>query len=85
MLRYFQKDLKPLVLAKLKHQDLELESFNQMVKKVVDAKAKSALWPHSSTKKIDQNYPWGNRLANSTIAKSKGKTIKDFWVKKPKI
>ena len=53
MLRYFWKGLKPLVLAELEHQDLELESFDQMVKKAVNAEAKSALWLCSSTKKMD--------------------------------
>ena len=58
MLKYFRKGLKPLVLAKLEYWDLELESFNQMVKKAVNAEAKSALWPCSSTKEMDQNCPW---------------------------
>ena len=40
MLRYFRKSLKPFVLAEVEHQNLELESFHQMVKKAVDAKAK---------------------------------------------
>ena len=66
MLRYFREGLKPSVLAELEYRDLELESFNQMVKKAVDAKAKSALQPRSSTKEIDQHCPQGNRPANST-------------------
>ena len=70
MLRYFQEGLKPLILAELEHWDLELKSFNQRVKKAVDAEAKSALWPHSSIKKMDQNCPWGNKPANSNVAKS---------------
>ena len=53
MLRYFRKGLKPSVLAKLEHQDLDLESFDQMVKKAVDAEAKSALCSRSSIKEID--------------------------------
>ena len=69
MLRYFWEGLKPSVLAKLEHEDLELESFNQMVKKAIDVKAKSDLRPRSSTKEMDQNCPQGNGLANSTIAK----------------
>ena len=60
MLRYFREDLKPFILAELEHWDLELESFNQMVKKAVDAKAKSTLRPRSSTKEIHQNCLRGN-------------------------
>ena len=70
MLKYFWKDLKPSILAELEHRDFELENFNQMIKKAVNAKAKLALQPCSSTKKIDQNCSWDNRPANSTIAKS---------------
>ena len=77
MLRNFWKGLKPSVLAKLEYWDLELESFDQIVKKAVDAEAKLALQTCSSTKEMDLNCPWGNRLANSTIAKSQGSAIKD--------
>ena len=77
MLRYFRKDLKLSVLAELEYQNFKLESFDQMVKKVVNAKAKSALWLCSGIKEIDQHFPWGNQLANSTIAKSQGSVMKD--------
>ena len=70
MLRYFREGLKLSVLAELEYRDFELESFDQMVKKAVDDKAKSALWPRSGTKKIDQNCPRNSRRANSTVAKS---------------
>ena len=85
MLRYFQKGPKPFILAKLKQQDLELESFNQMIKKAVDVKAKSTLWLCFNTKKMDQNYLWGNWPANSTIAKSQDSTIKNFQIEEPKV
>ena len=77
MLRYFRDDLKPSVLAKLEYQDLELASFDQMVKKAVDAKAKSAFWPCSNIKKMDQNCPRGNRPTNSTVTKSQSSVIKN--------
>ena len=84
MLRYFRENLKPLILAELEHQDLELKSFNQMVKKTVDAKVKVALWPRSSTRKIDHNCPCGNQPANSTVIKGQNSTIKNSRVEKPK-
>ena len=55
-----------------------------MVKKAIDAEAKSALRPRSSIKKIDQNYPQGNKPANSTVAKSQSSVMKDLWTEKPK-
>lgn len=69
MLKYFQEGLNSSILAKLKYQDLKLENFNQIVKKTVDAKAKTALQARSSTKKMVQNHSRGNKLANSTISK----------------
>ena len=85
MLRYFWGGLKPSILAELEYQDLELESFNQMVKKAVNDEAKSALWPRSSTKEIDQNCPRGNRPAHSTVSKSQDSAMKDPQVEEPKI
>ena len=83
MLRYFREGLKPSILAELEHRDLELESFDQMVKKAVDAEAKSALRPRSSTKEMDQHCPRGNRPTNST--KSQGSTMKDPRSEEPKV
>ena len=70
MLRYFRKGLKPFILTKLEHRDLELESFDQMIKKTIDVKAKLAFWSCFNTKKIDQYYLQSNQLANSIIAKN---------------
>ena len=60
MLKYFWEGLKPFILAELEYQDLKLESFDQIIKKTVNVKAKLALCPHSSTKKMDQNCPQDN-------------------------
>ena len=56
-----------------------------MVKKAVDAKAKSALRPRSSTKEIYQKCPKGNRPANFTVAKSEDSVMKDPWTEEPKV
>ena len=85
MLRYFWEGLKLFVFAELEHQDLDLESFDQIVKKSVNAKAKSAPLPCCSTKEMDQNRPWGNQPANSTVAKSQGSTMKNPWSEEPKV
>lgn len=69
MLRYFWEDLKHFILAKLEHQDLELENFDQMIK-TIDNKAKNTLLSCSSTRKMVQNSPHDNWSANSTVAKS---------------
>ena len=59
MLRYFQKDLQPSILAKLQNKDLELKNFVQIVKKAVIAKAKANLRSWATTKNIDQHCFWG--------------------------
>ena len=56
-----------------------------MVKKAIDAEAKLAFWPCSSTKKMNQNCPRGNQPANSTIAKSQSNTMKNSQVEKSKV
>lgn len=53
MLKYFCKDLKPFILAKLQNENLKLESFVEIVKKVVINKGKAILWPLTTTKNID--------------------------------
>ena len=85
MLRYFWEGLKPSVLAELEHRSLELENFDQMVKKAANAKANSALQPYSSTKKMNQNCPLGNPPANSIVAKSQGSAMKDSRLEEPKV
>ena len=56
-----------------------------MVKKAVDAEAKSALRPRSSTKEMDQNCPRGNQPANSTVAKSQSSAMKNLRSEEPKV
>ena len=85
MLKYFQEGLKPSILVELKYQNLELESFDQMLKKAVNTKAKSAFWSCSNIKEIDQNCPQGNQSANSIFVKNQSNAIKNFWVEKPNV
>ena len=84
MLRYFREGLRPSIRVELEHRDLELESFEQLVKKVVEAEGKASLRPHSITRETDQHCPQGTRPANSTAAKSQGSPMKDPRVEEPK-
>lgn len=70
MLKYFWKGLKPFILAKLKYQNLKLESFNQIIKEPVDSKAKAAFWPYFNTWEMNQHYLYNTQPANSISAKS---------------
>ena len=85
MLRYFWKDSKPSILVELKHRDLELENFDQIVENVVNVEAKAALQSRSSTRNIDQYYFNSNQIANSTVIKNQGSIMKELRLEKPKI
>ena len=78
MLKYLRKGLKPSILTELEYQDLELESFNQIVKKAVNTRAKVVLRPRSNTREIDQNCPRGYCSTNSIIAKSQSSVMKNL-------
>lgn len=45
MLKYFQKSQRPFILAKPQNKNIKLESFIQIMKKLVITKAKVNLWP----------------------------------------
>ena len=53
ILRYFQKGLRTSILAELQNEDHELESFVQIVKKAVVAKAKTNLRSRATIKDMD--------------------------------
>ena len=87
ILRYFQKGLRPSIRVQLEHQDLELESFEQLVKKVIEAKGKASLRPRTTTQEIDQHCSRGSRPTNTIIAKAStpNSSMKDPRVEKSKI
>lgn len=70
MLKYFHKDLQLSIQIKLKHWDLELESFNQFVKKVIEAKGKVLLQLYTTAWELDQHYFRGFWLAHTTKIKA---------------
>ena len=47
MIRFFWKKLKPLVRAQMKQKDWESDSWEELVKKTVDAEVKAGLLPTS--------------------------------------
>lgn len=54
IIQFFQKELKPLVKAQMKQRDRELNSWKELVEKVVDDEAKVGLLPISLIRDIDQ-------------------------------
>ena len=87
ILRYFQEGLRLSIRVELKHRDLELESFKQLVKKVVEAEGKASLRPRTITREMDQHCSRGSRPANTTVAKAStpSSSMKDPRVEEPKV
>ena len=83
MIRYFRERLRPSVRVEMEQRGGELNSFEELVKKAVDAKAKAALQLRFYACKTDQHYLWGSRpsVAKASI---QGQLIKDSRFEKPK-
>lgn len=68
-----------------------MNSFVQIIKKVVISKVKANLQLWATAQDMDQNCSWGSQLAHTTMTKIsnqaniKGKLIKDPQRKKPKV
>ena len=63
MIRYFREGLRPSVRAQLDAQGGDLDSWEEAVKKAVNAKAKALLQSFFSTRDMDSRCFRGNRLA----------------------
>ena len=61
MIWYFQKGLRPSIQAQLDVKDRDLDSWNKIVDKTVDAEVKGSLQALSGTKEIDSQCLWGQR------------------------
>ena len=83
MLKYFREGLRPLIRVELEYRDLELESFKQLVKKVVEAEGKASLQPRTTTREIDQYCPQDNCPTYTTVAKSPVSATWDLWDNHP--
>ena len=55
ILRYFKKNLKTFILAKLQNENYKLKNFVQIVKKIIIAKTKAKLQSQATTKDIDKH------------------------------
>ena len=83
MIQYFLKNLRPSVQVKIEQHGQELDSFEEIVEKAVDTKAKAVLKPCSYTRDTDQHCLQGSW---PSIAKTnaQGQLMKDPRVKEPK-
>ena len=73
IIRYFQEGLRPSIRAQLDVRDRELDSWDEVVDKTVDAEAKTSLQALSGTREIDSQCPCGQQPT-----KKEDKDSKDF-------
>ena len=83
MIRYFQDGLQPLIKVKIEQHGQEFNSFKEIVKKAVDAKAKATLGPRSYVCKTNQHRFQDNWLI-TTKANTQGQPMKAPRVKNTK-
>ena len=83
MIQYFRKGLRPSVKVEMKQHGRELDSFKDLIKKAVNAKAKAALQLRLYAYKTDQHCL---RDSQPSAAKTstQGQLMKDLKVEKPK-
>ena len=83
MIWYFREGLRPSVKVEMEQRGRELDSFEELVEKAVDAEAKAALRPRSYARETDQHClrgSWPSAAKTST----QGQPMKDPRVEEPK-
>ena len=70
LIRFFREGLKPSITAQMEQRGRELDSWDQMVEKAIDAEAKASLQPASFIREMDQRCPRGNRPTHTIAAKA---------------
>ena len=83
MIWYFREGLRPLVRVEIEQRGQKLDSFEELVKKAVDAEAKAALWPRFYACKTNQ-YCFQGSWPSAAKTSTQGQPMKDSRVKKPK-
>ena len=84
MIQYFQEGFRSLVQIKMEQRSQELDSFEEIVKKAVDAKTKAALRARSYAHNTNQHCLQGSwPSATKTIIQ--GQPMKDPRVDKSKL
>ena len=83
MIWYFREGLRPSIRVEIEQRGQELNSFEERVKKTIDAKAKTALRHHSYACKTDQHCFRASQLS-AAKASTQGHAMKDPRVEEPK-
>ena len=85
MVRYFEKDLKPSIKAKIDQDVSHLDNYEELIAKAVRADAKVSLQPSFYIRETDQQVPQRNQLAHTNIQKIEiQEVMKDHYEDKSK-
>ena len=82
MIWYFQEGFWLSIRVEIEQRGQELDSFEELIKKVVNVEAKAAFRPHSYAHKTDQHCLRGSRLS-AAKASTQNQPMKDPRVEKP--
>lgn len=80
---FFRENLKLLIKVEFKQHDREVDNFEKIAKKAVNAEAKTGLQPHSYTHETNKNCARSNCLATAKFH-AQGSSIKDPRGEEPK-
>ena len=83
MIQYFREGLRPSMQVKMEQRGQKLNSFEEIVKKAIDAKAKAALRPCSYAHNTNQHCLWGSPPSGAKTS-AQGQLMKDPRVEEPK-
>lgn len=79
LIRFFREGIKPSVKAQMEQRGLELDSWDKLVEKAIDAEAKASLQPVSIFHEMDQRCPRDDRPAHTGLTKSPAQAI-GTWI-----
>ena len=83
MIWYFRESLCPSLRVEIEQRGWELDSFEELVKKTVNAEAKASLRPRSYARKTDQHC-FQDSWPSAVKASTQGQLMKDPKIKKTK-
>lgn len=66
LIRFFREELRPSIKAQMDQRGRELDSWDELVAKTIDAEAKTSLQP-SMLREINQHNPRGNRPSHTFV------------------
>lgn len=86
LIRFFWKELKPSIKAKIEEKSRKLDNWEKLVKNIIEVKAKARFRPTFDIWETDHCYLQGNCLAYTTVTsiQTQDFSMQDSITKNPK-